>query len=47
MTNAWATAAPLPTARARIAGSRVVVGGQARIEVMGGSRPGNNLQYVP
>jgi N-acetylneuraminic acid mutarotase len=45
--DSWAIAAPLPTARTRIAGSRVVVGGQARIEIMGGSRPGNNLQYIP
>jgi hypothetical protein len=47
MTDRWATAAPLPIARTRIAGTRIVVGGQARIEVKGGSRPGNNLQYVP
>jgi len=46
-TNTWATKAPLPTARTRIAGSEVVVAGQARIEVMGGSRPGNNQQYIP
>ena len=46
-TNTWTNLAPLPAPRAWIAGSRVVVNGQPRIEVVGGLRPGNNLQYVP
>lgn len=46
-TDTWKTKAPLPTARAGIAASRVVLNGQARIEVVGGNRPGNNLAYVP
>ena len=46
-TDTWTTRAPLPTARTRISASRVVVAGKPRIEVVGGSRPGNNLQYIP
>lgn len=46
-TNTWTTRAPMPTARARIAASRVLLNGQARIEVVGGDPPGNNLQYIP
>jgi N-acetylneuraminic acid mutarotase len=45
--NTWGTRAPLPTARSSITGARVVVDGKPRIEVIGGSRPGNNLQYIP
>ena len=46
-TNSWTTKAPLPTARADIGGSVVWLNGQARLEVVGGTRPGNNLQYIP
>jgi hypothetical protein len=37
----------MPSPRADIAASQVRLNGQARIEVVGGSVPGNNLQYVP
>lgn len=46
-TNSWTTKAPLPNARADIAARRVVLNGQARIELVGGSPPGNNLAYIP
>lgn len=46
-TNTWATKAPMPTARTGSAASRVFVNGVPRLEVVGGSRPGNNVQYVP
>jgi N-acetylneuraminic acid mutarotase len=46
-TDTWATKAPMPTARAHFAASRVVLNGQPRIEVVGGLRPGNNLAYIP
>ena len=45
--NSWTTLAPLPSLRNGLAGGRVVVNGQARFEVVGGARPGNNLQYTP
>ena len=47
LTNTWTAQAPMPTAHSDFAASRVVFKGQPRIEVVGGSRPGNNLQYVP
>jgi N-acetylneuraminic acid mutarotase len=47
VTDTWTRRASLPTARAGIAASRVVRNGQPRIEVVGGTRPGNNLQYIP
>jgi N-acetylneuraminic acid mutarotase len=46
-TDTWTRRAPLPSARSDIAASRVFLGGQPRIEVVGGRRPGNNVQYVP
>jgi N-acetylneuraminic acid mutarotase len=46
-TNTWSTVAPLPTARYGTAAARVFLDGRARIEVIGGSLPGDNLQYVP
>jgi N-acetylneuraminic acid mutarotase len=46
-TDAWTTGAQLPTARASIPAVKVKLNGQARIELIGGSRPGNNLQYIP
>jgi N-acetylneuraminic acid mutarotase len=47
ITNTWKFKAPLPTGRLGIAASRVFLNGQPRMEVVGGSRPGNNLQYIP
>jgi Kelch motif len=46
-TNTWTTKAPLPNARANGSASRVSVNGASRIELVGGPRPGNNLQYTP
>jgi N-acetylneuraminic acid mutarotase len=46
-TDSWATGRPLPTPRSNAAASRIFVGGQVGIQVVGGSRPGNNLQYFP
>jgi N-acetylneuraminic acid mutarotase len=46
-TNTWTNKTPMPNARSGIGGSPVTVNGQGRIEVVGGRRPGNNLQYVP
>lgn len=46
-TNAWTDLARLPTARAYGGAARVFVNGKARIEVVGGTRPGNNIQYIP
>ena len=43
----WTTAAPLPTVRYGVAAMRVFFDGRPRIEVVGGSAPGNNLQYIP
>jgi hypothetical protein len=37
----------MPTLRLGIAATRVVLNGKARIEVVGGPKPGNNLQYLP
>jgi N-acetylneuraminic acid mutarotase len=47
ITDAWTRRASLPSPRAGIAGSKVFLNGQPRIEVVGGARPGNNLQYIP
>ena len=46
-TNQWTNRAQLPTARSGMVGARVLVSGRGRIEVLGGTRPGNNLQYIP
>lgn len=46
-TDTWTTKAPMPTARYGISASKVFLNGQPRIEVVGGTRPGNNLQYSP
>jgi N-acetylneuraminic acid mutarotase len=46
-TNAWSQRASLPRDWSDVTASRVVVGGQARIDVVGGLRPGNNLQLAP
>ena len=47
VTDRWTRRASLPSARSGIAGATVTVDGEARIEVVGGSVPGNNLQYIP
>lgn len=47
ITDAWTRRASLPSPRAGIAGTKVFVNGQPRIEVVGGNIPGNNLQYIP
>jgi N-acetylneuraminic acid mutarotase len=46
-TDRWSWKAPMPERRDGISASRVTVDGKARLEVVGGSRPGNNLQYLP
>jgi N-acetylneuraminic acid mutarotase len=43
----WSSLTPLPRDLRGLAGGRVVVNGQPRFEVVGGVRPGNNLQYIP
>jgi hypothetical protein len=47
-TDAWGSR-PLTTdaAVADMKASKVLVGGKPRFELIGGNRPGNNLQYVP
>jgi len=37
----------MPKLRSELGASRVVRDGQPRIEVVGGTRPGNNIQYTP
>lgn len=46
-TDAWTRRAPLPSPRAGISASAVQLGGKARLELVGGIAPGNNLQYIP
>ena len=46
-TGTWTRLADLPSPRTDIAASRVYLNGKARIEVLGGSGTGNNLQYTP
>jgi N-acetylneuraminic acid mutarotase len=46
-TNTWTNKTPMPTARVGVAATKVFLNGQPRIEVVGGRRPGNNVQYVP
>jgi len=43
----WTRRANLPTGRYGVAAAKVFINGQPRMEVVGGLRPGNNLQYVP
>ena len=45
--NSWSTRAALPEMRSGFSASKVTLDGKARIEVVGGPAPGNNLQYVP
>jgi N-acetylneuraminic acid mutarotase len=47
VTNTWTKKAPIPRVEWGLSAGRVVVNGQARLEVVGGARPGNNLQYIP
>jgi N-acetylneuraminic acid mutarotase len=46
-TNTWTRGADLPSARYGIAASKIFVNGLPRLEVVGGPRPRNNLQYIP
>ena len=46
-TGRWLRLADLPGPRTGIAASRINLNGTARIEVVGGSGTGNNLQYTP
>jgi N-acetylneuraminic acid mutarotase len=46
-TDTWTRRADLPSARYGIAASKIFVNGLPRLEVVGGARPGNNLQYIP
>jgi len=46
-TALWTRRADLPSPRTDVAATRIFLDGKARIEVVGGSRPGNNLQYTP
>jgi hypothetical protein len=46
-TNRWTNLAPLPRTRPGASAARVFLGGRARIELVGGTLPGNNLQYTP
>jgi N-acetylneuraminic acid mutarotase len=46
-TDTWKNLARAPRGGRGLAAARVVVSGQPRIELIGGARPGNNLQYVP
>ena len=45
--NTWKNVAPAPRGGAGLAAGRVVVNGQPRLELVGGARPGNNMQYTP
>jgi N-acetylneuraminic acid mutarotase len=46
-TDKWTVRASLPVRRSGITGSKVLVNGQPRIEVIGGVAPNNNVQYIP
>jgi N-acetylneuraminic acid mutarotase len=46
-TNVWTTLAAPPTGTFGRAATRVALNGKARIEVVGGPRPGNNLAFIP
>jgi hypothetical protein len=45
--GAWTEAAPSPVEPSGATLSRVLVNGQPRLQLVGGPRPGNNLQFVP
>jgi N-acetylneuraminic acid mutarotase len=46
-TDSWSVGAKTPTLRFRATATRVFLNGKPRIEVVGGDKPGNNLQYQP
>jgi N-acetylneuraminic acid mutarotase len=46
-TDRWSEVAPIPVDRLGASGSRIIRGGVARIAVVGGTRPGNNLEFTP
>jgi N-acetylneuraminic acid mutarotase len=46
-TDSWKDLAPAPRFGSGLAAGRVFVNGQPRIELVGGTRPGNNSQYIP
>ena len=46
-TDTWAIPTREPSPRIFVAASRVVRDGVARLELVGGLRPGNNLEYTP
>jgi N-acetylneuraminic acid mutarotase len=46
-TNSWKNLAQSPRGGPGLGADRVVVDGQPRVALVGGARPGNNLQYVP
>jgi N-acetylneuraminic acid mutarotase len=46
-TDTWSNRAPFPEPFINLSASRVVLNGQARIHVVGGTRPGNNRAFVP
>jgi N-acetylneuraminic acid mutarotase len=45
--DSWSTRASMPTLRSGYSAHRVVLNGKGRIELVGGTKPGNNLQYIP
>jgi Uncharacterized protein conserved in bacteria len=47
VTNTWTKKQPSPRIEYGLSAGRVVVNGQTRLELVGGARPGNNLQYTP
>lgn len=47
VTNTWTKKAPSPRIEYGLSAGRVLVNGQARLELVGGARPGNDLQYTP
>jgi N-acetylneuraminic acid mutarotase len=46
-TRTWKNLRPAPRSGTALAADRVVVGGQGRVDLVGGKAPGNNMQYVP
>jgi hypothetical protein len=45
--DTWTRLAPMPSGRYGVAASKIFVNGLPRLDVVGGPRPGNNLQYIP
>jgi N-acetylneuraminic acid mutarotase len=49
-TNTWVTKRSVPAVRdtqGQVGAARVAVNGQSSLEVVGGTRPGNNIAYIP